>query len=217
MSHPPAVRPRDDVEPAPTRGHKKKARTRRLLLDAALEALAEEGEGFTIADITDRAGVANGTFYNYFADRDALIVALVTDIVEVFTAGAEAVIDDADPAARFAHITARAMQQADGSRATIRAALRLQAAQQALLPGEPFTHLRQDLADGYAAGRFAQPPDDATLDVVVGALLQAARRIVDGRADADYRRTVIRRLLQALGIDPAEAATLADRAVDATT
>lgn len=61
-----------------TRGHKKKARTRRALLDAALDVLAEHGEGFSIADIATRAGVAHGTFYNYFADRDALIDAVVT-------------------------------------------------------------------------------------------------------------------------------------------
>ena len=65
-----------DPSPTLTRGHKKKARTRQLLLDTALEVLAEQGEGFTVADLASRAGVSHGTFYNYFSDRDQLIEAL---------------------------------------------------------------------------------------------------------------------------------------------
>ena len=34
-----------------TRGHKKKARTRQVLLDAALDVLAEQGEQFNVVDV----------------------------------------------------------------------------------------------------------------------------------------------------------------------
>lgn len=47
--------------------------TRRALLEAAVEVVGEDGyAGASIAKITARAGVANGTFYNYFDDRQAL-------------------------------------------------------------------------------------------------------------------------------------------------
>ncbi len=196
-----------------TRGHKKKARTRQALLEAALEVLAEDGEGFSVVDIAARAGVSHGTFYNYFADRDELVAALVPVLVQSFAAEAAAEIDEPDPAARFALITARALAVAADAPELVRVALRLEAVQRGLLAEGPLAYLREDLAAGHAAGRFDGPPDDGTLDVVLGALLLAARRIVDGEAGLDRRRTVIRRLLVALGVSRAEAEALAERAV----
>ena len=68
----------------PTRGHKKRSRTRQTLLDAALRVLAENGEGFSVTEVAARAGVSHGTFYNYFRDRDELMDALVLYSVEEF-------------------------------------------------------------------------------------------------------------------------------------
>lgn len=201
------------TDPPLTRGHKKKARTRRQLLDAAVEVLAEQGEGFSVVDVAARAGVSHGTFYNYFADRDALIVGLVPVLVEAFAAQAAIEVDEADPAARFAIITARALAVAAAAPDLVRAALRLEAVQRALVVEGPLAYLREDLVAGHLGGRFDGPPDDGTLDVVLGALLLAARRIVEGESGLDHRRVVIRRLLGALGVEAREAETLADRAV----
>lgn len=201
--------------PAPmlTRGHKKKARTRQLLLDTALVVLAERGEGFSVADLIARAGVSHGTFYNYFTDRDQLVQALVPHIVEGFAARSAAEVDDPDPAVRFAVITARALGSAVHAPDTVRVALRLEPVQRALLVDGPLAYLRHDLHEGHAVGRFTGELDDGTLDVVLGALLLAGRRIVDGETDPAYRRTVIRRLLCALGLDLDDATALAARAV----
>src|SRR5690242_388082 len=47
------------------------------ILDAAEQLIAEHGlHGAPLAAIAKQAGVAVGTLYNYFADRDALIAAL---------------------------------------------------------------------------------------------------------------------------------------------
>ena len=47
------------------------------ILEAAEDLIASNGlEGAPLAQIAKRAGVAVGTLYNYFADRDALIAAL---------------------------------------------------------------------------------------------------------------------------------------------
>lgn len=196
-----------------TRGHKKKARTRLLLLDTALEVIADDGTGFNIADIAARAGVSHGTFYNYFADREQLVSALVPHIVEAFAARAAAEVDERDPARRFAIITARALAAAVEMPSTARVALRLEAVQRALLVEGPLSYLRRDLVDGHAAGRFTDQPDDGTLDVILGALLFAIRRITEGETSPAYRQRVISKLLQALGIEALEAADLADQAV----
>lgn len=199
-------------EPAVTRGHKKKVRTRQQLLDAGLEVLAERGEGFAIGDVAARAGVAHGTFYNYFADREELLDALVAHSVEEFAAGAARDVDDADPAMRFARISARALVAAAASPTFTRGMLRLEAAQRALLVDGPLAYLRHDLVAGHRAGRFPEAPDDASIDVVLGALLLAARRVIAGESDAEYPARVIRRLLMALGVDSGEATSIAHSA-----
>jgi AcrR family transcriptional regulator len=52
---------------------KRRRATRAKLLEAAYEVIAESGVADAkIKDITDRADVGFGTFYNYFADKDAL-------------------------------------------------------------------------------------------------------------------------------------------------
>lgn len=47
--------------------------TRRILIDAGAETVGKYGyAGSSIARISDRAGIAQGTFYNYFASRQEL-------------------------------------------------------------------------------------------------------------------------------------------------
>ncbi len=59
-----------DVKSAPARS---RAETRRRLLEAAIALFAESGlHGVTSAQIARRAGVATGTFYLHFADKEAL-------------------------------------------------------------------------------------------------------------------------------------------------
>jgi AcrR family transcriptional regulator len=54
--------------------------TLREIMNAAEEVFAESGlESATMAQIAERAGVAVGTLYNRFADRDALMEALHSD------------------------------------------------------------------------------------------------------------------------------------------
>src|SRR5262245_56636809 len=54
--------------------------TSRLILDAAEEALVERGlHEAAMGEIAARAGVAVGTLYNHFVDRDTLVAALVAD------------------------------------------------------------------------------------------------------------------------------------------
>jgi len=204
----------EPLTPEPlTRGHKKKARTRQLLLETALELLAEQGEAFSVADLAARAGVSHGTFYNYFTDREQLIDTLVPHVVARFAERMAVEITIVDPAERFVRISALALEAAMREAQAVRVGLRLDAVLRGLLVEGPLSHLRQDLADGYAAGRFDGAPDDGTLDVVLGALLLAARRVADGEHAAEYRVSVLHRLLQALGVAADEAASLAAQAV----
>src|SRR5262245_23712339 len=87
----PSVPPRRgrDRRTAPARAAKP-ARTRKVapaarkqaILDAALDVFAERGfEAARLDDVAKRAGVAKGTLYLYFRDKEALFEALVRGAV----------------------------------------------------------------------------------------------------------------------------------------
>lgn len=61
---------------------RKAALTRARLLRAAYDVFAERGyQGSTVGDITERAGVGAGTFYQYFRDRSDVLATLVAEAV----------------------------------------------------------------------------------------------------------------------------------------
>lgn len=67
----------DSKTPRTERGRK----TLRTILDAALTEFGERGfHDASISRITQRAGVALGTFYTYFASKEAVFRALVRDM-----------------------------------------------------------------------------------------------------------------------------------------
>ena len=79
-----------------------RTRTRRQqILRAAATAFAEQGFHRTkVRDVADRAGLAEGTIYNYFGSKDALLLALMDAIneteerPEAFAAGADETVPD---------------------------------------------------------------------------------------------------------------------------
>src|SRR4051812_47589642 len=91
-----------------------RARTRAALLDAAVRVFARVGAGgAAIHEITAEAGLANGTFYNYFRTREELLDAATELLATRFHAaiGASyAAVDD--PAERVAIGSRRFVLQA---------------------------------------------------------------------------------------------------------
>ena len=208
--------------PRPT----KRERTRRKLLDAGLQVIAERGEAFTASDVVATADVSNGTFYNHFLDRDDFIAAVALDSLAQL---AERSADDTrgeDPAWRFAVASTRVLQAGTQNPTWGRAVLRLSESPTPLHAAVQH-HLRADLAEGRRAGRFAHGDDPVTVDLVSGTLLAALRRITSpaigsGAADhggpdqvgAGFAPDVVTRLLESLGVDPSEARALATAAAD---
>jgi AcrR family transcriptional regulator len=65
------------VEQTLSRRERKKQETRQAILEAAVSLFHEKGfDETTIEEITARADVAKGTFFNYFGSKDALLVEL---------------------------------------------------------------------------------------------------------------------------------------------
>ncbi|MGW6117989.1 TetR/AcrR family transcriptional regulator [Nocardia sp. NPDC055165] len=58
-------------------------RTRRLLREAFVALVLERGfSGVTVEDITEAADLGRATFYTHYADKDALLDHLVTELIE---------------------------------------------------------------------------------------------------------------------------------------
>lgn len=71
--------------------------TRQALLDAAAEVFGEEGyEGASVAEITRRAGVAQGTFYVHFPEKSATFSELVGHVNHKIRANSAAAVDGID-------------------------------------------------------------------------------------------------------------------------
>ncbi len=87
----------------------KRERTRRKLLDAGLQVIADRGEALTASDVVAVADVSNGTFYNHFLDRDDFIRALARESLRAITEQSADDTEGTDPAWRFAVASTRVL------------------------------------------------------------------------------------------------------------
>ena len=78
-------KPAPVLRPGPAGGRRDQNRKEKVrgLEEAALRLFLERGlDGVTIDDITKACGVAKGTFYRYFDDKDALVESLLAPVRE---------------------------------------------------------------------------------------------------------------------------------------
>lgn len=72
-----------DLTEKPTRGTRRRARSRAALIDAARVVMGQKGvDATTIADITETADLGFGTFYNHFKTKDEIVEAAMAELVD---------------------------------------------------------------------------------------------------------------------------------------
>ena len=200
------------TEPRPS----KRERTRRKLIDAGLQVVADRGEALTASDVVLAADVSNGTFYNHFLDREDFIATLAHESLKAITDGSADDTEGADPAWRFAVATARVLDAATRRPLWGRAVLRLNESPTPLHAAIQ-QHLHSDLAEGHRTGRFTYGDDPITVDLVSGTLMASVRRLVSADTPLDDTNgetitNVVARLLEAIGVESDEARSLAAEA-----
>ena len=196
---------------APIRGALRE-RTRDLLLDAAVRVFAKKGAGAAaIHEIAAEAGVANGTFYNYFRTREALLEAAsirlagrLHDAIATSRAAVE------DPAERMAIGCRRFVGQAEQDPVWATALLRVwhSTPTPSLTAADP---LLGDLRAGRRRGRFDYADERTALDLVQGTVLAGMRSVLEGRSARAHASAIATVVLRGLGVDPTEAAVIARR------
>ncbi len=86
------------LQTAPSRVERRKEKTRKALLAVALELFQEKGIYWTkIEDITERADIGKGTFYQYFQTKEELLEVLLQQGLDDLLSRIEEAVRDTAP------------------------------------------------------------------------------------------------------------------------
>lgn len=186
-------------------GRARRERTRAALVEAALNVFARLGpDAPSIDDFTSEAGLARGTFYNFFESREALLIAVAILVAERIEAELAPLRQLPDPAVRLAGAVRGYIRKAAADPVWGWAVVRI-ALFAAPLGASMQSNLAQDLAEGMASGRFRIASVAAAQDVVLGAGLMGMRSVLRGQVGATHAEDVAQALLLSFGVaDAAE-------------
>lgn len=199
--------PSEATEQEPlTRGYKKRERTRRGLVDAALRLVARKEVGeIALLDVASEAAVSNGTIYNYFRTRDEVLEAVGIAMASEFSDAISALSSDVRCGAQRLSIGVRMFVcRAAYDHQWANALLRIIHSDQAMR-SRLAAHVLGDLRDGLRAGTFAYEDEGIAMDMVVSCTTGAMRSVVEGRVVAEHDQRVAEMILKALGVTPAKA------------
>ncbi|EJM77352.1 TetR/AcrR family transcriptional regulator [Pseudomonas sp. GM55] len=209
--------PFEAAAPEPlTRGHKKRERTRRGLVDAALRLVARKEVGeIALLEVAAEAAVSNGTIYNYFRTRDEVLEAVGIAMAAEFSDAISVLSTDVQCGAQRLSIGVRMFVcRAAADHQWANALLRIIHFDQAMR-SRLATHVMSDLREGLRAGTFAYQDEGIALDLVVSCTTGAMRSVVEGRAVVEHDVRVAEMILQALGVTPAKARKIAAKPLPA--
>jgi len=200
------------------RRERRKLATRQTLLDATQALLAERSfDALSVDEIVERADVARGTFYNYFADKDALERELASQsrarIEDEIARVNEGVID---PAERIARAFLSVLQL--GISAPLQATAMMRLFPRATDPAAPINSgVRRDAAEGMSQGRIVATSEDAVVACVMGVFTAGVNRALDlppGRV-REFAQGLGAILLHGLGLKRAEAQRIMRNSIEA--
>lgn len=104
-------------------------RTRARLMEAGRAVLEENGYfDATVAEIASRSGVALGSFYHYFPNKDRLFLLLLEDLVKTLYSSTSGSWDKADARASLSESTRRYLRTYYDNRLLISSLLQMAAA-----------------------------------------------------------------------------------------
>jgi AcrR family transcriptional regulator len=187
-------------------GAGKRERTRAVLIDAAIKVVAEKGiEALKITDVTTMADLANGTFYNHFEDKDAILRAAAYGIAGEISRQLDADMERiTDAPTRVVTATARfisiVIATPDWAAVMLASADHLPQVR-----AEVAQFLRYDLELGIIQGKFDVEMSPFLVDQVMSLIAAALRaQLIDG-VDLQVTRQVCESILRLLGLSPAKA------------
>ena len=197
---------------APGRRERKAEETRRRLLEATREQMAEGGpESITIQSITAKADIGQGTFYNYFESRDAVIDAVILDMVETLGQRLDVLTHGMSDAAEiYSFSTRHLMHTAVSDPVWGWLVVRLGIAQEGLI-GALGPRASRDIQIGVDSGRFTVEDVSIASAMTFGSLLSVMQAYLQSDRKSDPSELYAENLLRMVGISPTEAHEIANR------
>ncbi len=206
--------------PAPDRvgARQRQTRTRQDLLAAARRMMAHQSRvGFTVDELVQVAGVAKGSFYNHFPDKEAIADAVHRTVREMEEAEVRAINRQVtDPVARIARGMAvygrMALEQPDDAAILTTNRIDGDFLQSAVNAG-----LVDDLRAALREGRIAVPSIEAAAMLVVGQVAVLIARLSGNGARLEAQQTAqqcIAMTLVGVGLSHRDAQLIATQAVD---
>jgi AcrR family transcriptional regulator len=201
-----------DVAAPVSRFERRRANTRRALIAAARQILAETGESTaSIQQIAERADVGFGSFYNHFETKTALFDAAVADALEELGQ----LIDELtgmieDPAEVFA-ASVRLTLQLSARHPQITQILRLRGLQHVHSETGLAPRALRDLARGRGSGRFQIDDPMIALSAIGGAIIGLLQLNAVADLDARAGEQMAELILRMLGLPQDEAHAIATR------
>lgn len=197
---------------------RRREQMRQALIEAAMRLFAKQGvDATTIDEIVSLAGVAKGTFYNYFSDRPDIARAVAASVRHEMNDAVEEANRGITSAAERVSRGVRlflALVAYNPVRARMLARLHEGAVSMTSYGNE---HLMGDLGDGIADGSIRVPSADVALHLVVSLGTSGIRYLLDVGAGDEIKRgqgyalSVTTVLLQGLGVDPDEIARILEK------
>lgn len=192
-------------------GAARRESTRRKLLSAAVEVFAAKGpDAASIDDFLAAAGVARGTFYNYFKTTSEVLSAVTSELSDAVIARIEDCVRQIDdPVERvwvgcLIYMEVAVCHPAWG-RFIARAGGRSEATGRLT-----DIYLPRDLVSARERGIAHFTHDRAARDLVIGAIYQSIETVLSGAAERQHLRDMMSLVLGALGIAPSTIERLND-------
>jgi AcrR family transcriptional regulator len=202
--------------PAPpsNRFERRRAETRRALVRAARQILAETGDtSASIQVIAERADVGFGSFYNHFESKTELFEAAVTDALEEFGRTFDERLTGIDDPAELVAAGFRLSARMAESQPELMQVLRRRGLGHLYSDNGLARRALRDLRAGLASGRFTAVEPVVALSALGGTLLSLvelrfARPDLDGDEAAVNLAEMVLRML---GVPPDDAHEVARR------
>ena len=187
-------------------GENKRRRTRGLLIDTAIDIFSKKGiEAASIQEITTSAGLANGTFYNHFRDKDEL-AGCVSEAIAL-EIGRHLAVEMTD-------LDKGAVRVAVASWAFLRIALGMSEWAQVLAADyyrRPFSdstvfrYMRTDLEMAVRQSNLDVEIDDFLFEQLASLMISTLQRQLRDGHDSTLMRRMCENMLRVIGLTPSQA------------
>jgi AcrR family transcriptional regulator len=187
-------------------GRVRRARTRANILSAAFEVFDSKGVGrATVEDVRERAGLARGSFYNYFQTYEGMLKELAAEIARQI---------NAEQSERFEDLPNLAERLWSNVRYSILRVSPDRSCAEVLVRVTPLvgsltdhmrTHAEREMQLSSRSGVINVPSTHLALDLGYGFVTMMLRRALDTRIDKKEIEGAGLMLLRAWGVEEAEA------------